>query len=262
MKRPLSIFLILASGLLGCPGSQPRPDDPNAPGGDKAHENATIQFSLGANDQASGNVRQALAEYQQALVYDPNYPEAENALGLLYHLSFRQLDESEKHYLQALKLKPDYASAKNNLAALYTYLGRYDDCVRLEEEVLKDLQYKGGFLAANNEGWCLFKKGDIAHGLPLIQEAVRVNPEFCQGYRNLGLIYADQNKLDLAETELDRMVKKCPDAAQGYYELGKVQLRLGKAPDAVHNFGICRDRAKEGDPLLDECTRLEKGGKP
>ncbi|MBS2031094.1 MAG: social motility TPR repeat lipoprotein Tgl [Deltaproteobacteria bacterium] len=262
MKRFISIYLVLAAGLLGCPGTQTRPDDPNGSGGDKAHENATIQFSLGANDQSTGNVRQALAEYQQALVYDPNYPEAENALGLLYHLSFRQLDESEKHYLRALQIKPDYASAKNNLAALYTDEGRFDDCVRLEDEVLKDLQYKGGFLAANNEGWCLFKKGDVARGLPLIQESVRVNPEFCQGYRNLGLIYDQEGKLDMAETELSRMLKKCPDSAQAYYELGKVQLKLGKPTDAVRNFGTCRDRAKEGDPLLDECIRLEKGGKP
>jgi Tfp pilus assembly protein PilF len=258
MNRSLAALSALAL-LAGCPAAQVKDDakseDP------KAREQAQIQYDLGANDQAQGNVRQALNEYQTAISIDPYFYEAENAQGLLYHLSFRQLDESERHYKRALELKPDYSSAKNNLAALYSELGRYDACIALEEEVLKDLQYKNSHLAANNQGWCYFKKGDAARALQLIQETVRANPEFCQGYRNLGLIYAEQGKLDTAQLELERLVKKCPDSPQGYADLGEVMLRQKQPDEARKNFILCRDKAKEGDPLLEDCAR-KAGGKP
>jgi tetratricopeptide (TPR) repeat protein len=256
--------LIAALFLAGCPHEQvmPTAGDGEAERVRTPREKAQVQFDLGANDQGSGNVRQALGEYQAALGFDPEFAEAENALGVLYHLSFRQLDEAEKHYQRAIKLKGDYSAAKNNLAALYIDLGRYDECLKLEEEALKDLQYKNSFMAANNEGWCYHLKGDDAHAVPLISETVRANPDFCQGYRNLGVIYAKQGKLDLAGVELDKMIKKCPDSAQGYYELGKLRVQQNQPDDARKFFGLCRDKSREGDPLLDECARLAAGGKP
>lgn len=228
----------------------------------KAQDNAHIHYDLGLNAQAQGDVRTALNEFNLALQYEPGFADAENALGILYHLSFRQLDEAEKHYKQALALKPDYSGAKVNLAALYLDEGRYDEAIALDEEVLKDLEYKNQYLPANNEGWAWYKKGDTARALALIQETVRANPEFCQGYRNLGLIYADQGKLDLALTELQRMVKKCPESAQGFYDLGRVQLRAHDDAGAMKSFQSCKEKSKEGDPLLDDCTRLVAGGKP
>lgn len=261
MKRSFSALFLCAALAAGCTttSSAKKEDLANDP---KAQDNAHIHYDLGLNAQASGDVRSALNEYNLALQYDPNFADAENALGILYHLAFRQPDEAEKHYKKALQLKPDYSGAKVNLAALYLDLGRYDEAIALDEEVLKDLSYKNQYLPANNEGWAWYKKGDTARALSLILETVRANPDFCQGYRNLGLIYAEQGKLDLAQTELERMVKKCPESAQGFYDLGKVQLRAHKDAAAMKSFQLCRDKSKEGDPLLDDCTRLVGGGGP
>lgn len=246
--------------LCGCPsaGAPVKRDE----GTDKLREQASIHFDLGVNAQGQGDVRTALNEYQLAAQIDPTFADAENAMGLLYHLAFRQLDESERHYRRALELRPDDSQARLNLAALELDLSRYDEAIALDEQVLKDLHYKSGYLAANNEGWAYYRKGQTEKALSLIKETVRVNPDFCQGYRNLGQIYADQNQLDLAELELDRMVKRCPDAPQGYYELGKVQLKKRQEGAARAAFGRCRDKAKEGDQLLEECTRLAQGGRP
>lgn len=242
--------------LAGCTTTPPKPDPKDDP---KAHDNAEIHFNLGAQAQANQDVRQALNEYQVALQYDPNYADPENGLGLLYHLSFRQLDEAEKHYQRALAIKPDFSKAKVNLAALYLDEARYDEAIALDEQVLKDLQYQGGFLVANNEGWAYYKKGDAQRALALIKEAVRVNPDFCQGYRNLGIIYAETGQVDAARLELDRMVKKCPEAPQGWYELGKVQLKQKDEAGAKASFAKCRDHAGESDPLFEDCAKLSGG---
>lgn len=252
MRTYAAALAVLA--LCACPASQQKPDEPST--GNKAEENSRIHYDLGANDQAQGNVRDALNEYQLALQYDPNNAKAENALGLLFHLSFRQLDEAERHYKRALEIDPKFTSAQVNLAALYLDEGRYDEAIALDDKALGDLEYKGGYLAANNEGWAYFKKGQADRGLALIQQAVRVNPEFCQGYRNLGLIYQSQGKLDMAEVELSRLVKKCPDSPEGHHELGQVESALKKPEQAQKEYCLCRDKSKEGEPLLDACTKL------
>jgi type IV pilus assembly protein PilF len=258
MRKPL-VFLALAL-CCGCPGDQHKADE--APTDDKTLENSRIHYDLGVNDQAAGNVRDALDEYQLSLTYNPANADAEDALGLLYHLSFRKLDLAEKHYLRALEIEPKRTSARVNLAALYLDEGRYDEAIALDEKALSDLEYKNGFLAANNEGWAYFKKGQPDRALLLIQQAVRAKPEFCQGYRNLGLIYQSQSKLDMAEVELSRLTKKCPDSAEGHHELGQVEASLRKPDAAKKEFCLCRDKSKEGEALLDTCTKLCGSSEP
>ena len=70
-----------------------------------------------------------------------------------------------------------------------------------------------------------------------------------------------QAELDTAQLELERLVKKCPDSPQGYADLGEVMLRQKQPDEARKNFILCRDKAKEGDPLLEDCAR-KAGGKP
>ena len=259
MTRPIAAAL-LCTTLLGCPSTTtPVKKDEGA---EKLRDQASVHFDLGVNAQIQGDVRAALNEFQLALQIDPTFADAENALGLLYHLAFRQLDESGRHYRRALELRPDYSQARLNLAALELDLSHYDEAIALDEVVLKDLHYKGSYLAANNAGWAYYRKGQTEKALSLIKETVRVNPDFCQGYRNLGLIYSDQNQLELAQLELDRMVKKCPDSPQAHYELGRVELKRHREGEARAAFGRCRDKAKEGEALLEECARLASGGKP
>jgi len=254
MRTPLALLWLCGLAFAaGCTTAKPKPDPLVQT---KAQDNARIHFDLGVNAQSHGDVRTALQEYLNAVQFDPNCYQAENALGVLYHLSFRQPAVAEKHYQRALQIKPTDSATKVNLAALYLDQQRYGEAIALDEQVIADLEYKKQYLPANNEGWAYFKKGDAARALQLIQDAVRSNPGFCQGYRNLGLIYESQDKLDLSALELSRMVKKCPDSAQGWYDLGRLQLRQHQADAAKKSFAKCRDASKEGDPLLDGCAKL------
>jgi tetratricopeptide (TPR) repeat protein len=242
-------FAAAALALVACP-SGPTPRD---------QDSARIHYDLGVNAEQSGDVRAAVREYEASLFYDKAYEKSENALGILYHLSFRHLDEAERHFKLALQLKPNFSEAQLNLGNLYLDEGRYDEAINLYETVLKDMFYRKPYLAENNEGWAYYKKGDVVRSLSLIQEAVRTNPEFCQGFRNLGLIYRDQQKLDLSLEEFGRMLKKCPQNPEGHYELGTLLLRMNREEEARFHFATCRDLSREGEPLLDTCTALAAG---
>jgi type IV pilus assembly protein PilF len=227
MTRAIAAALLGAT-LLGCPSaSTPVKKDEGA---EKLRDQAGVHFDLGVNAQGQGDVRAALNEFQLALQIDPTFADAENALGLLYHLAFRQLDESERHYRRALELRPDDSQARLNLAALELDLSHYDEAIALDEQVLQDLHYKSSYLAANNEGWAYYRKDQTEKALSLIKETVRVN--------------------------------KCPDSPQAHYELGRVELKRHQEGPARAAFGRCRDKAKEGEALLEECSRLASGGRP
>jgi Flp pilus assembly protein TadD len=60
---------------------------------------------------------QAVAAYQAALKYRPEYPEAHNNLATVLRRLGR-LEEARKHYALALQYRPDYPQARRNLAAL------------------------------------------------------------------------------------------------------------------------------------------------
>jgi tetratricopeptide (TPR) repeat protein len=246
-QRQLGALTVLW-GLWGCPGNN-RPDP-------KSVKDGEIHYDLGVDAMEHNNVRSAIKEFEQAQQLNPENERAENALGILYHLSFHRLDQAELHYKKALLLKPKFSEAKLNLGNLYLDQARYDDAITLYEEVLGDLYYAKGFLAVGNEGWAYYKKGDSARGLELIQESVRSNPEFCQGYRNLGLIRMDQKQFELARSAFDKLTKKCPAMAEGHYQLGQVQLHQGQQEDAKKSFAQCRDLSREGEPLQEACAKL------
>jgi Tfp pilus assembly protein PilF len=255
MDKLPRLWLVLAGLLLTAATCQSeRVNDPTTV------RNAGVHYDLGVENQAHGDVRGALREYEEALRIDPDYYQAEGALGILMHLSFRQPDVAEQHYKKALLLKPGYSEAKVNLGNLYMDETRYDDAIALYEEALKDILYQKPWLAENNEGWAYYKKGEVDKAIMLIQEAVRVNPEFCQAHRNLGLIYMEmKSDLPMAHQEFEKLVKKCPDNPDSYFELAQELLKEKDQAGGCRNFALCRDHAKEGDPLLDDCTKLASG---
>jgi len=65
----------------------------------------------------TGQLLQAVAAYDEALRYRPEYPEAHNNLGTILRRLGR-LEEARRHYGLALRYKPDYPQAQRNLAAL------------------------------------------------------------------------------------------------------------------------------------------------
>jgi len=65
----------------------------------------------------TGELAQAVAAYQGALKYRPEYPEVHNNLGTVLRRLGR-LDEAREQYHLALQYRPAYPQAQRNLAAL------------------------------------------------------------------------------------------------------------------------------------------------
>ncbi len=105
------------------------PDDPDA-----YFERAN--FYLKAN-----RPKEAMAEYETVLRFNPNYALAYNSLGY-YDLAIGEYAKAEDYLKRYRFLAPDQANPYDSLGEFYATVGRYDDA---EESLKKALQIKPDF---------------------------------------------------------------------------------------------------------------------
>jgi tetratricopeptide (TPR) repeat protein len=224
---------------------------------EKERETAEIRYNLGVQAQKAGNIQEAMSEFQRAVELDPDNADALNALGILLHLSFKRPAEAIKHYERALEVRPDFSEARTNLANVYLDQGQYDQAIQLYEQALNDMLYPTPSFAQGNLGWAYFKKGDTEKALENIQAAVTLNPQFCRGYKNLGLIHEQMGNTELACQNFARYREQCPDVADAYMREGVCLAKQGQVEAARERLQTCETKATQ-PALKDECRRLRE----
>jgi Tfp pilus assembly protein PilF len=220
-------------------------------------ETAQIHYELGINAQQSNNPQEALKELRTALALNPTNFEAHNAMGILLHLGFNKPEDAIAHYKRALELDPNYSEAKNNLGNVYLDLRRYDEAAKLYEAVLADLLYPVPYIAQGNLGWALYKKGDVQQGIEHLKTSVALNPKFCLGYKNLGMIYEEKGERLESCRFIGKYRDACPEEGDAYYREGVCLARAGKGNEARDRFKTCEAKT-HNEALKEDCARLRK----
>lgn len=223
----------------------------------KERDQAAIQYDLGVEALRVCDARTALEHFQQAVRTDPELDVAHAALGLTYHISFADPLKAIAHYRKSLELKPKSPEVNCNLANVYLDLGRYDEAIALYEKALEDILYKTPFIAENNLGWCHYKRGNVEKGIDHIRTAIIANPRFCLGYRNLGIIHAEQGDAAKATENFALYAKHCPDSPDAQFRLGVALLKTGEKAGARAAFEKCATPIPEADG--DRGAGLSKG---
>ena len=241
-----AIFLVAVPALLAACAHVPDGKD---------QKFAQIQYDLAVQATHAGHIQEAVADLQAGLERDPGFAPAHNLLGLLFQLSLGRPKRAEVEYQKALKLKKDYSEAANNLGSLYLQTGRYAKAEKAFRAALNNVLYPTPYLARGNLGWALYKQGKVDAGISEIEAAVMAQPKFCQGYRNLAILYRAKGKQAKAAASVGEFVKHCPKQPEAQYEWGKVRLEAGDATGARAAFDRCVRLAKDGS-LADSCTRL------
>ena len=73
--------------------------------------------------------------------------------------------------------------------------------------------------------------GDLAQAEKVFRQALEDNPGYTQGYLNLGLVLAQQQKFAEAEAPLDKALQLAPEDLRVLSAAGKVKARLGKSEE-------------------------------
>jgi type IV pilus assembly protein PilF len=222
--------------------------------GPKEIKQAEIQYDLGVTDLREGKLQEALSNLLESARINPDSATTQFALGSVYYL-LGDFEQSIAHFQKALEFRPDYHEARANLGRVYISQKRFQEAIPMLEKALEYVFLPERYLAESNLGWAKFQIGEHEEGFKLVRDALAKNETYCVGYEYLGLMYQARKDYEHATAELSNFIKYCPQAMQGYLELGKAQLMKGDDRAGCSSLDTCRRRHRM-TAVGQECERL------
>jgi tetratricopeptide (TPR) repeat protein len=194
---------------------------------------------------------------QRAISLNPKNAELHYQLARLYFTLGSFVDSIEESK-QALALSPDYVEAYHNLALSYEGNGNVDAALQNFEKAV-ELNRK----AKRNDEWPLIDfatyqrmggKPDAA--LPLLEEALAINPRSSKANYEMGELLRDMKKYEDAKKFLQTSYDLDPCNARALYGLALVTRLTGDTPGSLmlmKQFKELEVANKEGEATNRKC---------
>jgi tetratricopeptide (TPR) repeat protein len=147
--------------------------------------NVQAYLRLGQVYEALGETDLAIQRYQKGLDLQPKLAPLATMIGNLY-LNKKDLATARKYYAQALAADPNFAVANANMAWVDAQQGKNLDVAlgraQKAKSLMPDLPSVSDTLA-----WVMYKRGNYAAAMPLLEECVQKSPDSSQFHYHLGL---------------------------------------------------------------------------
>jgi len=160
-------------------------------------DNSTAELNLGEALAEQDNIEKAAKQYKALFDIKPNPSEAHLNTGVFFREGSK-LDEY--HSSKALHGKPDGDVAHSGINEI--------------------LERKAEF------------SGAVRHYL----EAIRIRPGYAKAYNNLGAIFAEQNKPEVAIVFLSKALQISPGYAGAHYNLAKILSNRNDPDKAIFHY--------------------------
>ncbi|MGC8927694.1 MAG: tetratricopeptide repeat protein [Myxococcota bacterium] len=237
----LLVFSLLFSFIIfGCPATAQRDI-----------KNSRIAYDLGCDYLSKNQGRAAFEQFVKAVELDPEFGDAHNALGLMY-LGLSDYQKAEIHFKKAISLNPNIPDYYNNLGRVYTEMGRYNEAIENFKKALSFLVYSSPHFAHTNLGWAYYKNGQIKEAFSELNTALQISPNFCLGYRVLGVIYSETNQPLDAIKNFNKYRENCPDNPEPYFLIAEIKQRysLAKDDEIIADYQKSLERGQTFCPTL------------
>ena len=156
-------------------------------------------YNLGLAYYQGGKIEKAVAAYQTAIRFEPNFADAYGGLGVIYWRS-GDLDAAIRHCQKAIKIAPENIEFHQNLTQIYWQKGMYDRA---------------------------------AIGYRIILE---LNPSDENALHHLGIILLSKQEYDEAISCFQKVLQRNPDNVLTHGALGTAYYKLGEEGPAIHEF--------------------------
>ena len=163
---------------------------------DQDFYNEIAHFNLGMHYKDQGNVNRAGLEFWHALAIHPKYHLALSGLGV-YYFDKGQTELARLKLHAALNAFPDFDVASNNLGRVYV------------------------------------EQGKLQHALYFFYRATYLNPNNIRALTNIAVLYQRINKLDALEETAGVILRRFPEAPEGFFRLGLCREAQGRFPEAI-----------------------------
>lgn len=181
---------------------------------------------------------EAINDYDQAILADPNLAPAYNGRGSSYGDS-GQYERAFQDCDQAILLDPDYAAAYSNRGYMYNELGQYERAIQdLNQAILIDPNLEQAY---NNRGYSYIGLGQYIRAISDLDQAILINPGFAAAYNTRGFAYNSLEHYDRAIQDFTQAIRIDPNSSElynnrayAYNELGKFELAIPDLYQAIH----------------------------
>ena len=197
---------------------------------------AELHYNVGLVHLKQGDLLRALEAFKRAIALDAEWEDPYTGLGEVY-LKQGDLGQAAHAYKQATRLNPNgNPSAILGLGKTYVKQGRLDAAITAVEKAIEiqvdnteahyqlaQIYIKRGEKKKAASAMAFFKV--LRQTDPLLEEAktwVKRHPDDARGYNNLGIVYLVRRRSKDAIDNYKRAISLAPDLATAHYNLGYV----------------------------------------
>ena len=208
-----------------------------------APKDADHYYNRGVAWLAMKDYRRALDDFSSARTMDRDDTNLWLNLGVAYR-SLEQNQEALSAYNRALELDPENALARANRATLLQELGNIEAAQRDHERALASLPEVNAATLRYNDAQTRMEAQDWAGAVSLLQEAVRLRPDFEEAWVNLGVAQARLGERQAALDIFNDVLKRFPDSTKALVNRAKLLDGMGDSEAARSDY----QRALELEP--------------
>lgn len=250
----LSLIFILFQLLAACSSADTKTVS------DERKSDGHYQLGLAALNQ--GDYIKAKREIMLAIEAAPDLPQYYNTLGLVFMIEHDD-KKAEENFKKALKIDKKFTDARNNLGALYLEQNKFGEALEEFQAVLADTMYPRPHYAETNIGIVYRKQKQYDLAKQHFDAAIKMRGTHSEAYKQLGLMYDEQNLHKLAAENYKKALEYFPFDVEALYrgalkmymlkdeELGQTYLRRCLDVQAMNTKEVAI-------PFLSECVDLAK----
>ena len=188
----------------------------------------------------SGNLNQAICILKQVLTLKPDFPDALEALGVLYS-KVDQLDHAIEMMERLVRVSPNHIMAHTNLSRFYVQKGMILEAEQEQAEARR-LSWKAELQAQKGTGRIKDKppeelareeEKEIQARIERYQKVIELDPKDVLGYFSLGTVLLGAKRLEEAGSAFEKAVAVDPNHSPSYFSLGVALEALGRKGEAV-----------------------------